>query len=170
MRQELKKIDGERKSFTGVFTRFGKKSRYRPKKVGDEWIDYDVTVLLTDIHDLTPAVQEQVGRLELQQGTVTLFVPGSTAGLTTIEFEPGLLKDIPEMFEKFAPQDADYHHHQTWGDYNGSAHLRAALIGPSLAIPFVEGRLCLGTWQQVVLMDFDDRSRHRAVVCQLQGI
>ena len=124
----------------------------------------------TDVHDLTMTVQERVDRSGLCEGTVTLFVPGSTAGLTTIEHEPGLLKDLPEMFEKFAPQQADYHHHQTWGDSNGSAHLRAALIGPSLVIPFVERRLCLGTWQQIVLMDFDDRPRRRAVVCQLQGI
>ncbi len=123
----------------------------------------------TDIHDLTSAVQEKVVQSGFREGTVTLFVPGSTASLTTIEYEPGLLQDIPEMFEKFAPQQADYHHHQTWGDQNGSAHLRAALIGPSLVVPFADRRLCLGTWQQIVLMDFDDRPRRREVVCQLQG-
>lgn len=124
----------------------------------------------TDIHDLTSAVQERVERSGLQEGTLCLFVPGSTAGLTTIEYEPGLLKDLPELFEKIAPQDSDYHHHQTWGDHNGSAHLRAALIGPSLVVPFVQGRLCLGTWQQIVLIDFDDRPRRREIVCQLQGL
>ena len=123
----------------------------------------------TDIHDITPKVQKLVERSDFKEGTANLFVPGSTAGLTTIEYEPGLVKDIPEFLEKLTPYDADYHHHQTWGDHNGSAHLRAALIGPSIVVPFAARKLCLGTWQQIVLIDFDDRHRKRQVVCQLQG-
>lgn len=123
----------------------------------------------TDIHDLTPAVQALLEQEALNEGQALLFVPGSTAGLTTIEYEPGLLQDIPEMFERIAPEEGDYHHHQTWGDRNGSGHLRAALTGPSLTVPFTAGRLCLGAWQQVVLIDFDERPRRRTVCCQLTG-
>jgi secondary thiamine-phosphate synthase enzyme len=123
----------------------------------------------TDIHDLTARVQSLLEREAFSEGQALLFVPGSTAGLTTIEYEPGLLKDLPEMFERIAPEQADYHHHQTWGDRNGSGHLRAALTGPSLIAPFLDGRLCLGTWQQIVLIDFDERPRSRTVYCQLTG-
>jgi secondary thiamine-phosphate synthase enzyme len=123
----------------------------------------------TDILDLTPALKEKIDSSGLHTGTATLFISGSTAGLTTIEYEPGLLRDLPEMFEKLAPENADYHHHETWGDRNGSAHVRAALVGPSLVVPFTGGRLDLGTWQQVVLMDFDDRPRRRSVLCRLMG-
>lgn len=122
-----------------------------------------------DILDITIKLQQLLDDTNLEEGNVTLFVPGSTAGLTTIEYEPGLLKDIPELFEKIAPWHADYHHHQTWGDHNGAAHVRAALQGPSLVVPFVDGRLCLGTWQQVVLIDFDERPRSRNIVCQFIG-
>lgn len=123
----------------------------------------------TSIHNITGEARQCLESSGLQTGTFTLFVPGSTAGLTTIEFEPGLVKDIPEALEKIAPENKDYHHHATWGDYNGSAHVRAAMIGPSLVVPFSAGQLQLGTWQQIVLMDFDDRSRHREVLCQIMG-
>jgi len=100
---------------------------------------------------------------------LTAFVPGSTGALTTIEYEPGLLEDIPALFEKIAPRDFPYRHHETWHDDNGSAHLRAALVGPSISVPFVQGRLTLGTWQQLVLVDFDTRPRRRRLVVQIIG-
>lgn len=124
----------------------------------------------TDIQDITPQVENHLAETNLNEGTVTLFVPGSTAALSTIEFEPGLLKDIPAMLDQIAPYDRDYEHHKTWGDRNGAAHLRAPLFGPSLVVPFVSGRLMLGTWQQIVFMDFDDRPRQREIVCQIQGL
>jgi len=105
----------------------------------------------------------------MQNGHVTIFVSGSTAGITTIEFEPGLLQDIPAAFEKIAPMQKRYHHNDTWGDGNGYAHVRAALLGPSLVVPFSEGELMLGTWQQIVLIDFDNRPRQREVVLQFMG-
>ncbi|MEQ8819270.1 MAG: secondary thiamine-phosphate synthase enzyme YjbQ [Sumerlaeia bacterium] len=125
---------------------------------------------MTDILDITPQVEELLLASGLREGTATLFVPGATAGLSTIEFEPGLLKDLPEFFEEIAPYGRDWHHHKTWGDRNGASHIRAPLIGPSLVVPFVDGRLTLGTWQQIVLFDFDDRPRQRRVVCQLAGV
>jgi len=123
----------------------------------------------TDIIDLTDELNRRLAETGMRSGTVTLFIGGSTAGLSTIEYEPGLLKDLPEMFDQVAPYEKDYAHHQTWGDRNGAAHCRAPLIGPSLVIPFVNRRFTLGTWQQVVLFDFDDRGRQREVVCQFQG-
>ena len=123
----------------------------------------------TDIIDITQAVQQLVVQHKLQEGQVTIFISGSTAGVTTIEFEPGLLKDLPEAFEKFAPTGIRYHHDDTWGDGNGYAHVRAAILGPSLTIPFKNGRLLLGTWQQIVVVDFDNRPRRRSVVVQMLG-
>ena len=105
----------------------------------------------------------------MAEGQILVFVPGSTAGVTTVEFEPGLVRDLNEFFEKLIPEGRDYHHHATWGDDNGSSHVRAAIVGPSLMIPFSGGRLLLGTWQQVVLVDFDTRPRQRNVVLQLTG-
>jgi len=98
-----------------------------------------------------------------------VFVPGSTGGITTIEYEPGLKRDLPEALDKIAPMNKTYHHDATWGDGNGFAHVRAAFIGPSLTVPFSDGRLHLGTWQQIVLLDFDNRSRHRRIVVQIMG-
>jgi secondary thiamine-phosphate synthase enzyme len=100
---------------------------------------------------------------------VTLFVVGSTAALTTIEFEPGAVADFNRLFEEIAPRDAEYDHHQRWGDDNGSSHVRASLLGPSLTIPFVDEALSLGTWQQVVLVEFDTRGRKRDIVIQVIG-
>jgi secondary thiamine-phosphate synthase enzyme len=119
--------------------------------------------------DLTPQVQETVSRHGFREGQALVFVSGSTAGLTTVEFEPGLQEDLPAAFERLAPRGLRYAHEETWHDDNGHSHVRASLLGPSLAVPFREGRLLLGTWQQIVLIDFDTRPRHREVVVQLSG-
>ncbi|MFQ5963378.1 MAG: secondary thiamine-phosphate synthase enzyme YjbQ [Candidatus Scalinduaceae bacterium] len=123
----------------------------------------------TDIIDITHQVENILNKTGLKQGTLTVFVSGSTAGVTTIEYEPGLLKDLPEAFEKLAPTGVTYHHDATWGDGNGYAHVRAALLGSSLTVPFNNGRLFLGTWQQVVVIDFDNRPRNRSIVIQMTG-
>ena len=123
----------------------------------------------TDIVDITPQVQETLSESGLQEGQLTVFISGATAGVSTVEFEPGLLKDIPEALEKIAPTGKTYHHDATWGDGNGSAHVRASLIGASFTVPFVDGRMLLGTWQQIIVLDFDNRSRTRNVVVQLMG-
>ena len=100
---------------------------------------------------------------------MTVFVPGSTAGLTTIEYEPGLRQDFSALMDRLAPKSAHYFHEETWNDGNGHSHVRASLLGPSLLLPFVEGRLCLGTWQQVIIADFDVRPRARSLVVQFMG-
>jgi secondary thiamine-phosphate synthase enzyme len=123
----------------------------------------------TEIIDITPTLRAYLQESKLQDGHIIVFVPGSTGGLTTIEYEPGLLKDLPEMLEKIAPMKANYHHDNTWHDGNGYAHLRSALIGPSITIPFTSGTLQLGTWQQVVFIDFDNRSRNRSLHVQIYG-
>jgi len=123
----------------------------------------------TDIIDITSQAQKLIGKTGVQNGQATLFVPGSTAGITTIEHEPVLLKDLPEAFEKLAPMNVRYHHDDRWGDGNGYAHVRAALLGASLVVPISEGKLTLGTWQQIVLVDFDNRPRQREVVVQVIG-
>jgi secondary thiamine-phosphate synthase enzyme len=122
-----------------------------------------------DIIDITPRLRDLLSESGLNDGHVIVFVPGSTGGLTTIEYEPGLLRDIPEMLEKIAPMNAGYHHDNTWHDGNGYAHLRAALIGPSITIPFEDGGMQLGTWQQVVFIDFDNRTRQRSLHVQIYG-
>jgi len=119
--------------------------------------------------DVTGQTADSVRKSELRDGTVTLFVPGSTAGLTTIEYEDGVLRDLDELIEKLVPSDRSYHHDAAWGDGNGFSHVRAALVGPSLTIPFSEGKLRLGTWQQIVFLDFDNRPRRREIVCQIIG-
>lgn len=123
----------------------------------------------TDIKDITREVQNALSKSGLNEGSVTVFVAGSTAGVTTIEYEPGLLKDLPEAFEKFAPTGVTYHHDATWGDGNGYAHVRAALLGASFTAPFKDSRMILGTWQQIVVVDFDNRSRKRNVIVQIIG-
>ena len=120
-----------------------------------------------DIHDLTEPIQRLLARHGFREGHVLVFVPGSTAGLTTIEFEPGLSLDLKEFLEKLLPYGINYHHHNTWNDDNGAAHLQSALIGPSLTVPVVSGSLALGTWQQIVLVDCDTRARNRRIVVQL---
>jgi len=121
------------------------------------------------IVDLTGHISECLKQSGLNAGLATIFVPGSTAGITTIEYEPGLLKDLPEFFEKLIPSDKTYHHDETWHDGNGFSHVRAALVGPDTTVPFVAGKLTLGTWQQIVLLDFDNRPRSRRVIVQLMG-
>lgn len=119
--------------------------------------------------DVTSDVSEAVGKTGMNSGVVTVFVPGSTAALTTIEYEPGLVEDMDELFESLAPSGKDYHHNERWHDGNGHSHVRAALLGPSLTVPFSEGKLALGIWQQIVLVDFDNRSRSRNIICQVMG-
>lgn len=122
-----------------------------------------------DIKDLTEIINEKLKSSGLKCGQLTVFVQGSTAGVTTIEYEPGLVRDFSELMEKIVPSGRSYHHDERWGDANGFSHLRASLIGPSLVIPFSEGKLRLGVWQQVVLVDFDNRARNRQIVLQLMG-
>ena len=122
-----------------------------------------------DAHDITPAVAQAVGASGLRAGVATIFVVGSTAGITTIEFEPGAVADLNRMFEEIAPRRGEYRHHLRWGDDNGSSHVRAAMLGPSLAVPFVAGALTLGTWQQIMLLEFDTRPRKREYVIQIVG-
>jgi secondary thiamine-phosphate synthase enzyme len=119
--------------------------------------------------DITAEVVKAVSSSGLADGIAHLFVVGSTAGITTIEFEPGCVHDLGELFERIAPRLTDYRHHERWGDRNGHSHMRASLLGPDLAVPFVEGTLLLGTWQQLILVDFDDRPRERTVVVQMIG-
>jgi secondary thiamine-phosphate synthase enzyme len=122
-----------------------------------------------EIHDLTEQVAGIIHRSGIADGIVTVFVPGSTAGITTIEFEPGLVRDFPAAMERFAPRDIRYHHDDTWHDGNGHSHVRASTIGPSVTVPVVGGLPVLGTWQQIVLADFDNRSRERRVVVTVMG-
>ncbi|NPB09838.1 MAG: YjbQ family protein [Thermodesulfobacteria bacterium] len=122
-----------------------------------------------DVHDLTAAVASFVRETGLQHGQALVHVPGSTAAVTTIEFEPGVLEDLCQALERLAPQNIPYAHDRAWGDGNGFSHVRAAFLKPSLVIPVAEGRLLLGTWQQVVLLDFDNRSRRRRVILQVMG-
>jgi secondary thiamine-phosphate synthase enzyme len=122
-----------------------------------------------DTVDLTDGLAEGLRKSGLTDGVATLFIGGSTGGITTIEYEPGAVSDLQAVLEAIAPKGRDWRHHQRWGDRNGHSHVRSALIGPSLSVPFVGGELCLGTWQQVVLVDFDDRPRVREVVIQFMG-
>ncbi len=121
------------------------------------------------IINLTDEISRKVAGAGITSGIVTVFTPSATSGLTTIEFEPGLLKDLPEFFEKILPSDVPYHHDMTWHDGNGFSHMRSALIGPDITVPFVNGELQLGTWQNVVFLDFDNRARSRRVVLQIIG-
>jgi secondary thiamine-phosphate synthase enzyme len=122
-----------------------------------------------DIINITDNVQSIISKSKLQTGNAAVFVVGSTASISTIEYEPGLQKDLSAVLDKLIPRDYDYKHHDTWGDYNGHAHIRSAIVGCSTTIPFDKGDLMLGTWQQLVLIDFDDRPRTRRVVVQLIG-
>jgi len=123
-----------------------------------------------EVLNLTPQLVDVLNRAEISNGTATLFAVGSTAGITTTEYEPGLVNhDLKHYFNKFAPEDAHYEHEETWHDDNGHAHVRASLLGPSLTVPIIDRRPTLGTWQQVILIDFDTKSRSRDVVVQLIG-
>jgi len=122
-----------------------------------------------DVVNITHHIEAQVAKSNLKNGIATVFVAGSTAGITTIEYEPGLVADIKEAFERIAPKGVPYAHNETWGDGNGYSHIRASLLGASLVIPFVNFKMVLGTWQQIVLVDFDNRPRKRDVVVQVMG-
>jgi secondary thiamine-phosphate synthase enzyme len=122
-----------------------------------------------DAHDLTDIAVEAVASSSLTAGNATVFVVGSTAGVTTIEFEPGAVADLNALFERLAPLRGEYQHHLRWGDDNGSSHVRAALLGPSVTIPFADRKLLLGTWQQIMLLEFDTQPRRREVIVQLVG-
>jgi len=122
-----------------------------------------------DIINITHKVQDQVKREKIRCGLVCLFVSGSTASLTTIEYEPGLIRDLKDLLERLIPSNKRYHHDERWGDNNGFSHLRASLLGPSLQIPIEAGQLLLGTWQQIVLLDFDNRPRTREILIQMIG-
>jgi secondary thiamine-phosphate synthase enzyme len=122
-----------------------------------------------DAHDITRRVNDAVAKTGIRDGLVSVFVVGSTAAITSIEFEPGAIADFNGLFERLAPRDAEYRHHLRWGDDNGSSHVRAALLGPSITVPLVDGGLTLGTWQQIMLLEFDTRDRHRDIVVQVIG-
>jgi secondary thiamine-phosphate synthase enzyme len=124
----------------------------------------------TDILDLTTAVAVEVEQTGVTEGLLTLFIPGSTAALSTIEFESGVVNDLRAAIERLFPQDISYEHDRRWGDGNGYAHVRAAFLKPSLSIPLAGGRLLLGTWQQIVLLDFDNRPRQRRIQGQVMGL
>jgi len=122
-----------------------------------------------DAHDLTDVAARAVASSGVAAGTVTVFVVGSTATVTTIEFESGAIADLNRVLETLAPRDGEYQHHLRWHDDNGSSHVRAALMGPSVTVPFVDGKLLLGTWQQIMLLELDTRARQREVVVQIVG-
>lgn len=139
-----------------------------------ETIFTDTFVLNTkgfgDTIDITERVKEAMEESGIENGLATVFCPGSTGTITTIEYESGVIKDLQEILEKIVPSDVPYEHDKRWGDGNGFSHVRAALMKPSLSIPCVQGRLSLGTWQQVVFIDFDNRERHREIMVQIMGV
>lgn len=123
----------------------------------------------TDIFDITDDVQSAVSGSGMDAGVATVFVPGSTGAVTTVEYEPGLVHDITAFFDRIIPRDMDYGHERMWHDGNGHSHVRASLLGPSLSVPFIDGALTLGTWQQIILIDFDNKARTRKVIVQVVG-
>ena len=122
-----------------------------------------------EITDLTSKVASALERSDLESGVVVIFASGATGAVTTIEYEPGLVEDMKDALERIAPKEIEYAHNQRWGDGNGHSHIRASVIGPSLTVPFSEGKLMLGTWQQIVFLDMDNRPRYRRVVVQIMG-
>ncbi|UCC65711.1 MAG: YjbQ family protein [Anaerolineae bacterium] len=122
-----------------------------------------------DIHDITGGVTEAVQASGLNNGIVTVFVQGSTGAVSTVEYEPGLVADLRDYFDRAVPSDIPYQHDRRWHDGNGHSHVRATLLGPSLTVPFVQGRLTLGTWQQIIFVDFDVRPRDRTLIVQVMG-
>lgn len=142
--------------------------------LGDERVSYSETIRIrtegfNDIIDITPEVAAISDRSGTENGLVTVFCPGSTGALTTIEYESGVLRDLKRALEEIAPSNIPYEHDRRWGDGNGFSHVRAALMKPSLSIPLIQGRLTLGTWQQIVFIDFDNRKRERSLVVQIIG-
>ena len=122
-----------------------------------------------DLIDITPQVQREISQSGIDSGTVTVFISGSTAGVTTIEYESGVLRDLQAMWDRIVPSNISYQHDSRWGDGNGYAHVRASLLGPSLVVPFSAKQLQLGTWQQIIVADFDNRPRSREIVLQIMG-
>jgi len=122
-----------------------------------------------DVHDITPNAERVLRDSAITNGLLTVFVPGSTAGITTIEYEPGVVNDFRKAIERLIPHTLQYDHDARWGDGNGYSHVRAALLGPSLTVPVMEGDLQMGTWQQIILVDFDNRARNREIVVQIVG-
>jgi secondary thiamine-phosphate synthase enzyme len=122
-----------------------------------------------DMIDMTSQLSNIVKESKIKNGAVTIFVSGSTAAVTTIEYESGLIHDFPEMLSRIVPKDLEYEHDNTWHDGNGHSHIRSSLIGPNITIPIIDGKLTLGTWQQVVLLEMDTRSRNRTVILQIMG-
>lgn len=122
-----------------------------------------------DTHDITERVTEAVSRSEIKNGLVTIFCPSSTSAVTTIEFEPGCISDLKRLFEELVSSNRPYSHDETWGDANGFSHMRASLLKPSLTVPVVSGHLTLGTWQQIIYVDFDNRPRRRELIVQIIG-
>lgn len=123
----------------------------------------------SDIINITDSVREKLNETRLVNGNCTVFAVGSTASVTTIEYEPGLIKDLPKLLDKLIPSIGKYHHDETWGDGNGHAHLRSSVIGTSFCVPFSDRQLILGTWQQIIFIDFDNRKRTRKVILQFMG-
>jgi secondary thiamine-phosphate synthase enzyme len=122
-----------------------------------------------DILDITSPVAQQIAETDINSGTVTIFIAGSTAGVTTIEYEPGLEADLKNLWERLVPRNIHYQHDSRWGDGNGFSHVRASLLGASLVVPFNNKRLILGTWQQIIVVDFDNRARSRQIILQIMG-
>lgn len=133
-----------------------------------EHVDFQ-TAGNAEMTDLTAKVAAAVERSELVAGVVVIFVSGATGAVTTIEYEPGLVEDMKDALERIAPRNVEYAHNLRWGDGNGHSHIRASVIGPSLTVPFSDGKLMLGTWQQIVFLDLDNRSRYRRIVVQIMG-
>ena len=122
-----------------------------------------------DVIDITKQVSNVVKDSKIENGTVTIFVVGSTAAITTIEYEPGLINDLPEMLSRIIPKNVEYEHDNTWHDGNGHSHVRASLVGPSLTVPIIDSKLTLGTWQQIVLLEMDTRPRNRTLILQIMS-
>jgi secondary thiamine-phosphate synthase enzyme len=123
----------------------------------------------TDIIDITSSVESILKKSKVTEGALTVFVTGATGGITTVEYEPGLVSDLKDAFEKLAPRKGNYAHNEKWGDGNGFSHVRASLLGPSLTVPFSKGELTLGRWQQIIFIDFDNRPRSREIVVKIIG-
>jgi len=123
----------------------------------------------SEMAEITEIVQQTLDESDLTEGSVTLFVPGATGSVTTVEYEPGLKEDVPEALERLAPQDIPYKHHQTWNDDNGRSHVRATIMGPGMVVPFLDGKLQLGRWQNIVVINHDTRERNREIIVQLIG-
>lgn len=135
-----------------------------------ETFKFEVQTNPDEIIDITTEVEKCVNKSQIKNGTVTVFMPGSTGGISFLEYEPGLVKkDVPSLLQQLFPEGPDYAHHQTWGDHNGHSHLRSFFIPPSQTIPIINGKLLRGTWQQIVFCEFDEKARRRTIYCQIVG-